>query len=149
MLKIHSHDWKMCEITIFFTRVYIYRKVYFARKFNLRISKNPIVAQYWGNKINIFTSHQSKTKNKSCFLPVCFDLWLTSFLDICVCKKRWRSVLSNMRDIKCAFCRERGMGASSWMCLQRVILQNYVREKCAFSMMPKWNVLFRWGLKEF
>ena len=41
----------------------IYRKVYFARKINLRISKNPIISPILGNKINIFTSHQSKTKN--------------------------------------------------------------------------------------
>ena len=48
--------------------------LYFARKINLRISKNPILALYWGNKINIFISYQSKNKNESCFLPVCFDL---------------------------------------------------------------------------
>ena len=65
----------------------IYKKVYFAQKINLNISKNPIISQILGNKINIFTGRQSKTKNKSCFLPVRFDLELTSFLEICVRKE--------------------------------------------------------------
>ena len=78
----------------------IYRKVYFARKISFSVSKNPINSQILGNKINIFTGRQSKTKNRSCFLPARFDLELTSFLEICVHKKLWRSVLSNMRDTK-------------------------------------------------
>ena len=74
-----------------------------SRKINLSISKNHVISQILGNKINIFTGRQSKTKNKTCFLPVRFDLELTSFLEICVGKKLWCSVFSNMRDTNCAF----------------------------------------------
>ena len=37
----------------------IYRNVYFAKKINLIISKNPIISQILDNKINILTGRQS------------------------------------------------------------------------------------------
>ena len=92
----------MCQMTIFFTRVFTGRYTLHEKSTKASL-KNPVISQILGNKINIFTGRQSKTKNKSCFLPVRFDLELTSFLEICVRKKLWRSVLSNMRDTKCAF----------------------------------------------
>ena len=80
----------------FFTRVFIGRCT-LPEKSTKSSPKNPIISQTSGNKINIFTGRQSKIKNRSCFLLVRFDLELTSFLEIWVHKKLWRSVLSNMR----------------------------------------------------
>ena len=70
-------------------------------------------------------SHQSKTKNISYFLPVHFDLELTSFFEICFCKKLWYSVLNNMHDTKYMFWHESlrraprpgGGGYSSMICV--------------------------------
>ena len=45
-----------------FLHLCIYRKVYFARKINKILSKNPIISQILGNKINIFTAVSEKQK---------------------------------------------------------------------------------------
>ena len=45
----------------------VYRKVYFAWKINQIISKNPIISQILGNKINIFTDCQSKNQKQKLF----------------------------------------------------------------------------------
>ena len=89
-------------MTIISSLVYLQEGI-LCMKNQLKHLKNPIVSQILGNKIKIFTSHQSKAKNRSCFLPVRFDRELTSFLEICVRKRLRRSVLSNMGDTKCAF----------------------------------------------
>ena len=138
-------------MTTFFTLVFTVLKIFtLQEKSTYASQKNPIVAQYWGNKINILTSHQSKTKNKSCFLPVCFDLWFTSFLDICVCKEALAQHIEQHARYKMPILPRKGKGciklASSWMCLQRLILLIMYWRKCAFWMIrPIWNVLFRWG----
>ena len=77
----------MCQITIFLTRVFIGRYTLHA-ELTYASQINPNFRQILGDKVNIFTCRQSKTKTKCCFLPVCFDLGLTSFLEICVRKKK-------------------------------------------------------------
>ena len=91
----------------------IYREVYSPQKVNSKISKNPIISRTLGNKINIFTSRQSKTKDESCFSSYLLLPWTDIILKICVHKKLWCSILSNICDVKCAF-NAKGEGAHSF-----------------------------------
>ena len=88
-LKIHRHDWNICQMTIFFTCVFIGRCTLPEKSTKSPPNHITCISQILGNKINIFTGRQSKTKNRSCFLLVRFDLELTSFY---VHKKLWCSV---------------------------------------------------------
>ena len=67
--------------------------------------KNLSLAKYWVTKsaFSPFYQPQSKTKNRTCFLPVPFNLKLMSFLDICIHKKLWGSIFSNRCDINVLF----------------------------------------------
>ena len=66
---------------VFFTHVFAGRHTLQEKStYIVLVSKNPIISQILGNKINIFTGHQSKIKNRSCFLPVLFDLELMPYL---------------------------------------------------------------------
>ena len=53
-------------MTIFFHWC-IYRKVYFERKINLSIAKNPNISQILGNKINIFLPAVSENHKQKLF----------------------------------------------------------------------------------
>ena len=132
------------QMTIFFTRVFTRRYTLFQK--STYASQKILQNQY-------FHKPSVKNQNKSCFLPLYFDLGLTSFLDICVRKKLWRTVLSNMRDIKW---RKGGWGridlflfnsprlALSWMCLKRFIFPNCVLE----SVLFEWLCLYEMSLDE-
>ena len=121
-------------------------------KNQLKHLQNPIISQILGNKSIFSPAMSQKPKTRSCFLPVRFDLELTSFLEICVCQKLWGSVLSNrrvlMQNLKAR--SPRTALASSWMSLQRLFYKIVYWKKCAFWLIrPIESVLFRWGLKEF
>ena len=72
---------------IFFTRVHVFIRRYTLNEKSTKLSpKILLLAKYWVTK-SIFSLHVSqKPKNRSCFLPVLFDLELRSFLEICVRK---------------------------------------------------------------
>ena len=101
--------------------------------------------------------HRPSVKNQKTevvFFHVPFDLEVTSFLEMCVSKKLWHSVLSNMRHTKCAFwCESRRCAQLLHHpeCACNGLFDKIVYFKlCAFWMIrPVGNVLFRWGLKEF
>ena len=112
---------------IFFTRVFTGR---------LRISKNPIISQRLHNKINIFTSRQSKIKNKSFFFLSTLTLDWRLLGNLCP----QEALAQRIKQHACYKMRVltwkgewRTDLASSWICLQRFMFQNCVLESVLFE----------------
>ena len=112
----------------------IYRKVFFAQKILL-------LAKYWVTK----STFSPKQKTKVVFFLSALTLnWRHSWKSASA--KHWCSVLSNMRDTKCALWCGSGRCAQLWHHPERAYKNWFYKivywKKCAFWMIwPKRNIL--------
>ena len=112
-----------------------------------------LLATFWVTESIFSPAVSQKPKREVLFFlsTLHFDLEFTSYLEICVHKKLWHSVFSNMRNTKCAF-DAKIEGAHSFGIILNVLAKvNFTKtEKVSFWMIrPIGIVLFKWELNEF
>ena len=134
-LKIHGHDLKICQMTIFFTHAFTGRYT-LHEKSALASPKILLLAKYWVTKSIFSPAVSQKPKTEVVFfLPALTLNWRHSWKSVST-RSFGAALLSNMRDTKCAFWRESGRRAQSRhhpeRALQRLIWQNCVMEKVCF-----------------